>query len=73
MYQPKRKFLCARQDAENLGLILSYPTQPGWPARSLTAFSFPGPSETLVIPGSPPLGISAKSTEAEGPEEGMLC
>lgn len=28
MHQPKRKFLCTRQDAENLELILCHPTQP---------------------------------------------
>lgn len=48
------------------------PTKPRWLAHSLTAFSLPGPSEMLVIPGSPPLGYLQRVQKQRVPEEGNV-
>lgn len=74
MHQPKRKFLCTRQDAENLELILCHPTQPLL-ASPLPHFLFF--TQTIRNAGGPWIpspGDTCKEYRNRGSlKRGMLC
>lgn len=74
MHQPKRKLLCTRQDAENLELILSYPTQPLLASLLPHCPFFTEAIRNAGEPWVPSPGDICKEYRSRGSlKRGMLC